>query len=360
MKRLQLPLVLGLILLLYASIAAASNPYGEAVRDAMPLGQRPGNPADHLPQGTTLISSFGERPVFSPDGRKLAFIGESYGDAFEYDLASGTIRNLTGHMPHGGFLRIHYLPDGSYVLLGPHERAEGREATRLGTIELWWMDARASRPMQRLRITVFEGVATSRESHRIAWAEVRPGSTWASLASGATIKLGEVVVEGGRARVANVRPIVEVEDVPGCMIEAQDFLPGDRGLTFPCYRFDPKPGDAITRVLSVDFATGSITTYPTPLQLFGEVEGIFPDGRHTLVECSGDRSAGMDLCMLELVPEEPSYTRLTRIMDFGRWKYGNPVVSPDGRTIAAQIGSADVIEAGVGQGIVLMRLPEPP
>lgn len=47
-------------------------------------------------------------------------------------------------------------------------------------------------------------------------------------------------------------------------------------------------------------------------------------------------------------------------MDFGRWKYGNPVVSPDGRTIAAQIGSADVIEAGVGQGIVLMRLPTRP
>jgi hypothetical protein len=60
--------------------------------------------------------------------------------------------------------------------------------------------------------------------------------------------------------------------------------------------------------------------------------------------------------VLDLDPARPRFTRMTRITDYGRWKYGNPVVSPDGRHIAAQIGPADVADAGVGLGIVLMDL----
>jgi hypothetical protein len=41
---------------------------------------------------------------------------------------------------------------------------------------------------------------------------------------------------------------------------------------------------------------------------------------------------------------------ITYIVDYGRWKYGNPVVSPNGRAIAAQVGSAEVIDIGQGQG----------
>jgi hypothetical protein len=41
---------------------------------------------------------------------------------------------------------------------------------------------------------------------------------------------------------------------------------------------------------------------------------------------------------------------------FNRAKYGNPVVSPDGRTVAAQVGPADVVNAADGLGIVLIKL----
>jgi len=34
--------------------------------------------------------------------RKIAFIGKSYGDAYELNLATGAIRNLTAHAPHEG------------------------------------------------------------------------------------------------------------------------------------------------------------------------------------------------------------------------------------------------------------------
>jgi hypothetical protein len=336
-------------------LQASDDLHGEPVGTTMPLGDRPGNPTFQLPENVTLLSPFGERPEFSPDGTKIAFIGKSYGDAFAYDLASGTIRNLTSHAAHNGFLRVHYLPDGSFLLLGPRVPAATREATRTSAIELFWMDAQAKGPPVALQRTVMEGIAVSRTANIVAWAEIHPLVPTLAEVKSSTVMRGTVVVANGRARLENVRRVLET-DVNRCVVETQDFLPGDRGLLMPCYYFSAQSSRK-TDVVSVDFATGQLTTYPTPARLYGEVEGMFPDGKRALVECSEDRAAGMDLCLLELRTENPRYTRLTRIMDFGRWKYGNPVVSPDGRTIAAQIGAGDV-EAGVGQGIVLMKLPK--
>jgi hypothetical protein len=336
-----------------ASVAQQLDFSGTPLSGDMPLGNKPGNPTYEMPAGQRLISPFGERPVFSPDGRKVAFIGQSYGDAFEYDLRTGAIRNLTRHMAHQGFLRVHYLKDGSFILAGPHVPAATREDTRSKTIELFWLDAAATRPPVPLGVTIWEGVATSRLGNRIAWTETTPRGA-GNAAKGTVLKTADVRVTATGATLANVQ---EVTTTTECLTEAQDFLPGDRGVTLPCYHFGVGRGGIATEVISIDFASRRATRYATPPQLYGEVEGLFPDGRRTLVECSGDRSAGMDLCVLELKEATPRYTRITRIMDYGRWKYGNPVVSPDGKTIAAQVGSADVIDAGVGQGIVLIDLP---
>ena len=161
------------------------------------------------------------------------------------------------------------------------------------------------------------------------------------------------MVRDGTAKLEDIREIVTTTD---CFVEAQDFLPGEKGLLLPCYAFGEGPSGVETKVLSVDLASKKLTHYPTPPSLYAEVEGILPDGKRTLVECAQDRAKGMDLCVLDLDPKKPRYTRMTNIVQYGGWKYGNPVVRPDGRTIAAQVGSADVIDAGVGQGIVLMDL----
>lgn len=340
-----------------APVLARSDPHGEPVGDTLSIGTRTGSPYDHLPSGTRLISSFGERPVFSPDGTKVAFIGKSYGDAFEYDIATHTIRNLTAHMPHQGILRVHYLSDGSFLLLAPHVPDTTLEKTRFGRIELWWMDAAATQPAVRLGAHVFEGIAVSRTSNLISWAETTPSdATDMRAATGSILKTARVVTTRIGAHLDDIRQVAS-KPASDCLMEPQDFLPGERALTLPCYRFGGKSAGPITDVLSVDLATGAFTRYPTPPQFYGEVEGIFPDGKRTLVECSGDRSAGMDLCLLDLKPVSPRYTRLTRIMDYGRYKYGNPVVRRDGRMIAAQVGSADVVDVGMGQGIVLIDLP---
>lgn len=329
---------------------------GKPLADEFPMGSTPGDPTYAMPKGQRLISAFGERPVFSPDGTKLAFIGHSYGDAFEYDMRTHKIRNLTAHMPNRGFLRVHYLHDGSILLLGPHEMGATMEETRRKRIELFWMDGEATIAAVPLKTILFEGVATSRSSNRIAWTQMQPTGTSMADAKRTILKTADVVVENGTARLANVQ---EVSTFTQCLTEAQDFLPGDKGLTMPCYHMNKAyTGGTRTEVWSVDFASKAVTRYPTPPLLYGEVEGIFPDGKRTLVECSGDRSAGMDLCVLDLKTNNPRYTRITHIMDYGRWKYGNPVVSPDGRTIAAQVGSADVIDVGMGLGIVLIDVPE--
>jgi len=345
-------LALALLLLTAAPPAAFAQGFtrGDPVPTTMPLGNRTGDPTVDMPPGQTLLSAFGERPVFSPNGRKIAFIGRSYGDAFEYDLATKRIRNLTSHAPHEGFLRVHYLADGSYLLLGPHLPGKTREETRFGRIEMFWMDAAASAPPVPLKMGLFEGVAVSRNDNRIAWTQMKLEGT---RPVATVVRTGRVAVRDGSAVLEDIRDVTTTSD---CFVEAQDFLPGDEGLLMPCYHFGSMPGGAATEVVSVDFASGKLTRYPTPPTLYGEVEGIFPDGRRTLVECAQDRSAGMDICVLDLNPAKPRYSRMTNIVEYGRWKYGNPVVSPDGRWIAAQVGPADVPDAGVGQGIVLMKL----
>ena len=66
----------------------------------------------------TQITEFGERPVWSPDGKKIAFMDREFGDAYELDLASGEIECITCEFEHEGFLRVHYMKDGDYLLLG--------------------------------------------------------------------------------------------------------------------------------------------------------------------------------------------------------------------------------------------------
>lgn len=337
--------------LLPSTLGAQTFTRGGPVPATMPLGNKPGNPILDMPPGQCLISAFGERPVFSPRGDKLAFIGKSYDDAFEYDMKTGKTRNLTDHAASEGWLRVHYLADGSYALLGPRVPGKTREETRFGRIELFWMDATSEHAPVPLGVTVFEGIATSPRSNLIAWSQANAAADGKSAST--TIYTGRVAVRQGSAKLEDVREIVTTTE---CFAEAQDFLPGDKGVLMPCYLYGKGPTGVQTKVLSVNLATKKITEYLTPASLYGEVEGIFPNGKRTLVECAQDRSKGMDLCVLDLDPAKPRYTRMTDIVQYGGWKYGNPVVRPDGRMIAAQVGSADVIDAGVGQGIVLMDL----
>ena len=80
--------------------------------------KKSGSPEKSLPATITQLTGFGERASWSPDGKRIAFMGKSFGDAFEIDLQTRLTRLLTGHFQHEGFLRVQYLPNGDFFLIG--------------------------------------------------------------------------------------------------------------------------------------------------------------------------------------------------------------------------------------------------
>jgi Tol biopolymer transport system component len=113
-------------------------------------------------------------------------------------------------------------------------------------------------------------------------------------------------------------------------------------------------------VFGVNLATGRKTTYRQLKKEYNEAEGIFPDGKYILVESDREQtnargSKTLDTWKLRLEPNSTDFTRVTRFGDLPGYKATNPVVSPDGKTIAFQEGWTTDI-AGSGHGVFLLRL----
>jgi hypothetical protein len=314
-------------------------------------GQRRGNPEENLPPDVTRLTWFGERASWSPDGKRIAFMEKSFGDPFEIDLESGAIRLLT-HYPHPGFLRVQYLPNGDYFLIGARTFTD-IESTRARDQEMWIL-SHDFQPGDRaipLGQPISEGVAISRTSLTIAWANTR-GQASAGLAENeSAIYTAEIAYEDGKPKLVNKREVVRATR-PECTLEAQDFRNADRELIYTCYR------SRFADVFGVDLATGETTTYRTVAEEYNEVEGIYPDGAYALVESSREQarhdSNHIDIWRLRLEPDSSDFVRMTRWGDYPGYKASNPVVSPDGTTIAFQSArSRDA--AGVGYGIFLLK-----
>ena len=101
-----------------------------------PQGTRKGSPEENLPANITRLTHFGERASWSPDDKRIAFMEKSFGDVFEVDVATKNIRLLT-HYPHAGFLRVQFLPNGDYFLIGaPHVHGHPDDAVeRSGDVD---------------------------------------------------------------------------------------------------------------------------------------------------------------------------------------------------------------------------------
>jgi Tol biopolymer transport system component len=327
------------ILLSIAAVAAQQAP-------------RQGRPDDHLPPHITQLSHFGERASWSPDGARIAFMEKSFGDAYEIDVKTRAIRLLT-HYPHAGFLRVQYLPNGDYFLIGARTFTD-ITSTRDHDQEMWILP-RGFTPGDRavpIGHKISEGVAISRTSMRIAWSNTHGQYPDRIPERVSVLYTADVVTGPGGASLRNVTEVLRAT-APQCTLEAQDFRNDDRELVYTCYR------ETFADVFGIDLATKTITTYLTVPGEYNEVEGIFPDGAHALVESSRDQAkqdnAHIDLWKLRLEAGSKDFVRMTRWGDFDGYKASNPVVSPDGSAFAFQSArSKDA--AGVGYGIFLYRL----
>jgi dipeptidyl aminopeptidase/acylaminoacyl peptidase len=316
---------------------------------AVPLAQgtKHGNPEEHLPKHIRQLTAFGERASWSPDGKRIAFMAKSFGDAFVVDVATKTIRLLTP-APSAGYLRVQYLPTGDYFLIGARTFTDIR-TTRDRDQEMWLLRAAGGPPIA-LGHKISEGVAISRKTNRIAWSNTH-GQYPDQIPEGESVLyMADIVEEGGQPKLANKVELIRAKR-PECTLEAQDFRFDDTELIYTCYR------TPYADVFGLDLKTKAITTFRKIAGEYNEVEGIFPDGKHTLVESSKDQSAQdsnhIDIWKLPLVPNATEYVRMTHWGEYEGYKASNPVVSPDGKTIAFQ-SARSKDPAGVGYGIYLM------
>ena len=313
-------------------------------------GAKTGSPEDNLPPNITQLTAFGERASWSPDGSRIAFMSKSFGDAFVVDVKTKMIRLLT-HYPNAGYLRVQYLRNGDFFLIGARTFTDIR-TTRSRDQEMWVLNGdRKGEPMP-LEHKISEGVAISRKAMKIAWSNTR-GQYPDLLTEGeSVIYTADIIEENGRPKLANKKEVIRAK-APECTLEAQDFRKNDTELIYTCY------GSPFADVFGIDLSSGRVTTYRKIPDEYNEVEGIFPDGEYTLVESSRGQvkhnSNYIDIWKLKLEPNSTDFVRLTRWGDFPGYKASNPVVSPDGRTIAFQSArSSD--PAGVGYGIFLLTV----
>ncbi|HEV8383123.1 MAG TPA: hypothetical protein VGQ29_16160, partial [Gemmatimonadales bacterium] len=299
------------------------------------------------------LTGFGERASWSPDDKRIAFMEKSFGDAFEIDLATRLTRLLTGHFRHAGFLRVQYLPNGDFFLIGARTFID-IGTTRARDQEMWVMKADARTPPTPLNHKISEGVAISRTRLRIAWSNTH-GQYPDALAEGESVLYtADIVYKNGVPELANKQEVLRAR-APECTLEAQDFRNDDTELIYTCYR------SSYADVLGIDLRTRRVTTYRKIPNEYNEVEGTSPNGKWTLVESSREQgpdrqnSRFIDIWKLTLEPNSTDFVRLTRWGDYEGYKASNPVVSNDGTRIAFQ-SARNNEPAGVGHGIFILTL----
>lgn len=311
-----------------------------------------GSPLDNLPPYIEQLTWFGERADFSPDNKKIAFMAKSFGDAFEIDLATRRIRCLTCSIPGAAFLRVQYLVNGDYLIIGP-EKFKDLRTSRTRESELWILRKDGSLPLVRLDQRLSEGATVSKKALHLAWSNTEAQYPDEIPKGQSRLYIADLDYSAGSPRLANKKMSLESQD-PSCRMESQDFYDNDTKLTYTCYR----PGDK-AEVMGLDLKTGRTTNFSLSPNTYNEVEGIFPDGQHTTVEAdrqaNGEGSHHVDIWKLKLDGTGKNFERLTFFTDYEGYKASNPVISTDGNRMAFQLAMSKD-EAGVGYGIFLYHL----
>jgi MYXO-CTERM domain-containing protein len=324
-------------------------------------GTLEGSPLDDLPTYISVLTDFGSRPDWSPDGERLVFIdGAPLGDVLELNVATGETRNLTDGFEHMGFTRAHYLPTGDLLLCGPTSGPRPSDANPeagrfTGVMSV--LRAPFDYAPQPLGMPCWEGMATSDVSLRIAWNRSDIDYTDPDLFSRvrygiSEIWTGELRYEDERVLLENVELVIDRTAVlPIAVLEVQDFRPGTDELIFTAYAYEG--GEA----MGVDLSTGLVINY-SQSPVYEEAEGVAPNGAWVLIERELDNvlyPGPLDIWLLPLDGSQ-AWDRLTHFNRYrGGWYASNPAVNPNGTHFAFQLSIDGDVE-GEGRGILLFDI----
>lgn len=301
------------------------------------------SPLDELPAHIKRVTYFGQRADFSHDGKRILFIEKTFGDVYEVELKTKTIRPMTHRYYHEGYTRALYLSNGDILLSGARQfdATNPMPSRSEKNAELWVLKKDLSAAPVALGENCSEGPAVSRRNMRIAWTQ------------GGAFYMANIVYKDGKPELANKKKILDKRDLAfETGLETQNLRPPDeKELIFSAYGYQG------TDVMGLDIETGKVVNYSKAPNQYDEPEGIFPDGRHTLVECDRHNRKGtqyIDIYKLALDGSGKT-ERMTFFSDYPGYKASNPVVSDDGRYIAFQVARRGDM-AGVGRGILIFDL----
>jgi hypothetical protein len=274
------------------------------------------------------------------------------------ELETGIIRPVTHHYYHEGYVRALYLPNGDILLSGATTFDAGDPLpSRHSEAELWILDKSLKTPPVRLGEKCSEGPAVSRKNMRIAW-RIDHGDYPGRLEEGKVqIWMGDIEYQDGIPQLVDRKLILDNGDLPfETEPEPQNFRPPDeKELIFSSYGYQG------CEVMGIMIESGKVVNYSNAPDQYDEPEGIFPDGRYSLVECDHHRPDGIptgphniDIFRLTL-DESGELERLTFFNDYPGGKASNPVISDDGRYMAFQMARTQDM-AGVGYGIFIYDL----
>jgi len=341
-----------------AAALLASTGCGRGPQDPE-AGTLGGSPLDRLPPEVTQLTDFGLRPDWSPDGQRILFLDALAGDVWAYELGTKSLQKVTAHFEHAGFSRVHHLSNGDLIVCGPVERDTESDDPEEGRFDgvLWVL----RRPFDGVPVPLdepcWEGIAAARHRLRVAWARssidyTAPGFVLHALFGPSELWIGDVEYELGTPTLVNRRRVLERRDVSRLsVLEAQDFRPpAEDELLFTA--FNHRGGE----VMGVHLETGEIRDY-SQSPWFDEADGVFPDGRSTLVTRELARvfiPHDLDLWRLTL-DGSAHWKRLTRFNRYEGYGVSNSAVSPDGSHVVFQLRRSDA-PPGNGLGLLLLDL----
>lgn len=313
------------------------------------------NVLDDPPLYHHKLLDYGERPYWTLDSRRIAFVESNYGDACEIDLETRKVRDLTkGLGKHHSFLRVLVLSNGDYLLIGPKEFKD-RYTSRHVESELWVLDKNCRTPPKPLGRRIFEGCGVSTLAPRITYAVSGHNDPNLGGPDVYECHVTEIIYGKDGPELGEDQIIYRANG--GHHPEPQDFRHNDTEVIMAEYignrREDPENYKCVIKGVMIE--TGEVRTYIDEPRVHNECEGIFPDHEHTCLESSCDGGyPPNDLWKMKL-DGTGRRVRMTQFHKYSPWRSSNSNVSLDGKWLAFMV-NIRTDEAGYGRGLGLLDL----